>query len=237
MNIRKSLLAGLSSLVLACSAYAGTNETDAAINEILYSASESQVVMFGEIHPLYRKDNDFVISLLPSLRSEGFDYLAIELPREVFPHSYVKTLQDYASDAISRSDIDTNHRIEIAVYTPGWLDLIDSARGVGMIIVPYDLAYLEDSDSLSDLREETDFGNLSELIFNKDPGAKVVIYCGGFHLNEESSVLEFEGIRYNKIKWLGQYIDEYTGGNSLTVSFTDNFGMTMPYADFSVLFE
>lgn len=90
----------------------------------------------------------------------------------------------------------------------GWFDLIDTVKKTNMKIVCYDTKSIGEDDSAWNNREKTAFNNLKELIFNNDPNAKVIIYCGGYHINEKPST---------NLDYLGFYLDQFTEGKNFTI--------------------
>jgi len=46
---------------------------------VLDKTKDNQTVMFGDQHLAYSKDSEFVINILPELKQQGFDYLALEI--------------------------------------------------------------------------------------------------------------------------------------------------------------
>lgn len=222
---------------------------------ILENASKNKTIMFGEGHwqpPvifgskqdefLARHDSDFVADFLPRLKDCGFRYLAIEHERN--PLTEVKkTFADYAYGKITRKELDRWSLEEEKRYYPGWFDLIDAARKAKVKIVCYD-ANKEEFTSWNH-REEIAFNNLKELIFDKDPNAKVIIYCGVGHLNEKplynkniAGWEEGKGLMNKDGKYicLGFHLDKYTEGKNFTVSLVENSDAQIdtPYCDIMV---
>lgn len=209
-------------------------------------ASNYQVVMFGEQHGNYRRDDDFVIRLLPEMKNQGFRYLALEIERN--PIRGHKLLADYASGKLSREDItpekiaklewvnvinDTTKEIitirpESLAELEGWFDIIDAAKREDIKVLCYDANTKEVKSS--DEREKKAFENLKELVFCENPSAKLMIYCGAVHLNKApvysptAHLWEmFNNLQCNKgkdkmSKFLAYYLNEYTHGSLLTVS-------------------
>ena len=195
-------------------------------------ASDYQVVMFGEQHRGYRKDNDFVINILPEMKKQGFNYLALEIDKD--PTGAPKMLADYISGKLSRDDV-TEKLAELFPYIDGWLDIIDAAKKENIKIIRYDVSP-EETISFNE-REKKAFENLKELVFNEEPNAKLMIYCGAIHLNKthmySNKIRLFELLvcRSGKNKekeytLLAHHLDKHTHGNLLTVSLiggiTDN---------------
>lgn len=155
-----------------------------------------------------------------------------------------RILSDYANGKITKKDIHPlwidNEKQEAA----GWFDLIDATKKIGMEI----LCYAPDPNKCTSWneREEKLFNNLRELIFDKYPDAKVVVYGGLLHLSEKQTTLddyskmypeilkgeEQLGLKKNKdgrYKCLGAYINEYTEDKTLTVSLVPSY--MPPYCD------
>lgn len=189
---------------------------------VLSEAKNKKVVMFGEQHTYIYNDNLFVAKTLPRLKEQGFTYFAAELPRHITEKDdAANAIKDYALGRISRKDIGLLTKVTLKMFASGWLDLMQSVREAGMSVVFYDAKESETTNQ----REKTAFQNLKELIFDKNPDAKVVVYAGAMHLSEEaifpipygmtrrgdkSAETEFESVAC--------HINRYTNGNMLTVS-------------------
>lgn len=189
-------------------------------NIVLRESAENKIVMFGERHENYRADNDFVAELLQKLKEQDFNYLALEIERNPEERSFHRIIQDYAYGKITRNDIKNilngRYIIREPLECAGTYDLIDSAKETGMNLIFYDAdKYTYNS---WDEREKIAFNNLKELIFNKDPNAKVIIYCGLGHINEKPLDIS-KHIRHAKeIKNLGFYMNEAFKNKVFTVS-------------------
>lgn len=200
------------------------NKLQKELEEIVLSNSKNnKVVMFGEDHKKYRLDNDFVAEILPKLKKQGFQYLALEFDRKPSEqNSLRKILEDYAKGKVTREKIDQTWIDEEEYEATGWFDFIDSSRKSGMKIVCYDAE--KESEFWND-REKKAFNNLRELIFDKDKDAKVVVYCGSLHLNEKPTHklhrinIGFEN-KDEIYECLAFHINNYTKGETLTVSLT-----------------
>jgi len=214
-------------------------------------ASDYQVVMFGEQHGAYRKDNDFVIRLLPEMKKLGFNYLALELDREPETITGGMFLTDYASGKLSRNDLTPKNiakrewvevingvRVTVTIKPEslskilpdmeGWFDIIDAAKREGMKIICYDVDPSKAGPWYKrwNKREELAYKNIKELIFEKNPDVKVVVYCGEAHLSDKEEYnpyaedFDLNMFRDNgrKYKSLAYYLKEHTQGRTLTVS-------------------
>lgn len=187
---------------------------------VLEHSAKNQVVMFGERHETYRTDNDFVAGLLPKLKEQGFNYLALEIERNPQEKSFHKIIQDYAHGKITREDIKGILNGRYIIREPsecaGTYDLIDDAKEAGMEFIFYDAdQYTYDS---WDEREEIAFNNLKELVFDKDPNAKVIIYCGLGHINEKPLDISKHVRHAKEIKNLGFYMNEAFKNKVFTIS-------------------
>lgn len=191
---------------------------------VLEHSAKSQVMMFGENHK-DRADNDFVAELLPKLKGQGFNHLALEIERNPKEKSFHKIIQDYAYGKITREDIkgilNGRYIIREPLEYAGIYDLIDDAKEAGMEFIFYDAD--EYTYKSWNEREEIAFNNIKELIFDKDPDAKVIIYCGLEHINEEpfGEDVKFFNMPSKKRRWLGYHMNESFGDKCFTVSLAE----------------
>lgn len=234
-KLKQLFVAGLTALALTYGCTKPEIEEKQDLEKIVLSqSSEYNIVMFGEFHIGYRKDNDFVIKILPELKKQGFEYLAMELVRN--PSSFMeaevsKIFTDYISGRITKKDINIgNYALDledVETCATGWLDVVDKAKEVGMKIIFYD-ANGEEYSSFNE-REKKSFKNLKEIILDKNPNAKIAIYCGRRHLNEreayDKEIVEWEEIlncrnpsKNGKFKSVAYYLNLYTQGKVLTIS-------------------
>lgn len=196
---------------------------------VLSESSKYQVVMLGEDH--IRQDDDYFIArIIPELKKQGFKHLAVELVRNSLKAKYPieKALTDYTTGKISQDEMRyIAIGTEIFPYIEGPIRIVETAKKEGMNIICYDPSHRE-YDS-SDRRDELAFKNITELIFNKEPNAKVIVYCGGAHLNKEKRynphLVRWEGLsrlpnknRDGKFKCLAHHLNKYSKGKTLTVS-------------------
>ena len=210
---------------------------------VLSHSTKNQVVMFGERHKAYIKDNYFVIDLLSKLKKQGFNYLALEFKRNPITE-FSKSLTGYALGELTRDEISDSIKNALSFFTPGWLDLVDAARVYNIKIICYDTNNQEYKSW--DHREKLAFENLKELIFDKDPDAKIIVYCGSVHINEKPwyhSAMEsweqrrgFGNEEHKIFTSLACYLDKYTKGKTLTV-FLDPAGNPPPNCDIVIDLE
>ena len=142
-----------------------------------------------------------------------------------------KIFTDYISGKITKKDIKiSKYHIDLEDLeecATGWLDLIDKAKEADMKVVLYDANY--GGYSSFNEREEKSLKNLKEIIFNKHPDAKVIVYCGRKHLNEKEAYdpelvnweknmrLENQN-KDGKFKSIAYHLNKYTQGKTLTIS-------------------
>lgn len=196
--------------------------------QILQETSKNQTVMFGETHsenrnPLF----DIVIPLFPKLKEQGFNYLAVEIP---------KVHQDLVDLVSSNKLSKKEYLFEICrrdsinyLQSEGFYSVIRAAGDVGIKVVAYDVWNMEDDFS----RDEKEFNNLKELIFRKDSTAKVLIYCGAGHISERDThrfcsrkrVIEGQTERdlyLAEVSTLGKYLSEYTTDKNFSLDLSGN---------------
>jgi hypothetical protein len=185
---------------------------------ILDNSLNNKVVMFGGKHGSYRTDEDFVAELLPQLRALGFKYLAIEFEKNPRRNSLHEIIRDYAYGKLARTEIDITWINRERKYCAGTFDLIATAKNSGMQLILYDAD--EGAYDAWNEREQISFSNLKELIFEKDPDAKVVILCGASHINEKPHVDMSADLRkgHQEMEYLACYIDKGCTRKNLTVS-------------------
>ncbi|MBW1862956.1 MAG: hypothetical protein JRJ02_11370 [Deltaproteobacteria bacterium] len=188
-------------------------------NVVLSNATENKVVMFGGVHGSYREDENFVAELIPRFGEAGFAYLALEFEKNPRKNSLHEAIKDYAFGRLTRETIRTAWIKREQRICAGTFDLIDAAKKAKMKIVFYDAddgtyKYWRD-------RERIAFDNLEQMIFDKDPIARVVIFCGLWHINErphEDASAELGGWLPERIKYLAFYFDEAYKSKTFTVS-------------------
>ena len=228
-QIRSIIAGSLVALALTCCSKPINKDLE---DLILANTSKNQVIMVGEQHGEYKKDSDLVIKLLPQLKKQGFEYLALELYKDYSKSDMDSVFAYYTSGIITREDIDELGLTDFfAREAAGWLDIIDAAKKEGMQIVFYDAS--EDEYVTLNRRDKIAFENLKELIFDKDPDAKVIVYCGTKHINEkpvfETSLTS--SIEKELTKFLGFYLNEYTKGKNLTISLCEYSLYKTPHCD------
>jgi len=188
-------------------------------NVVMSNAAENRIIMFGGVHGSCREDEDFVAELIPRLEEAGFAYLAIEFEKEPSKDSLHEVIEDYAFGRVTMENIRTMWLKRERKICAGTFDLINAAKKAKMKIVFYDAG--EDSYKQWRDREKIAYANLEQMIFHKDPVAKVVIFCGAWHINERPYGDASADLRMGapeKIKYLASYMDENFKGKTFTVS-------------------
>jgi len=210
---KKVIVSALTAFALSCS-----NNKDNLEEIVLNKTPENQVVMFGERHGGCRLDNDFVANLLPELKEQGFEYLALEtdmnpLSDENGTNRLRKLMSDYALNKLKRKNLTPLDFFFEKNFSSGWFDLIDAAQEQGYKIICYDPNQAERPSFRE--REKRAFENIKKQIFDKDPEAKVIIFCGSDHLNE----IQVKNYSYDKgkeVRFLGYHMKNYK--ETLTVN-------------------
>jgi hypothetical protein len=186
---------------------------------VMANAVENQIVMFGGIHGSYREDEDFVAELIPSLEEGGFTYLALEFEYHPRKDSLHEVIQEYAAGRLTRESMRTMWVKREQRICAGTFDLIDAARKAGMKVVFYDAD--EDRYKSWRDREQMAFDHLKNLIFCLNPTAKVVVFCGAWHINKkphEDASADLRRGPAGSIKYLACYVDELYKNQTFTVS-------------------
>lgn len=171
------------------------------LNKILDRyAKESQVLMFGNDHVDIR-DAKFVASILDQLKEEGFEYVAIEGGIQ---------LDDYLGEPGFIQKCKKLYGSQKADSACSCIDyLIQRTTELEMKVIFYD-----ENVRIGSERDEMQFRNIKERIFDKDPNAKVVIYCGTGHANKEPIKPNFLS---QEIDPLGMLLDKYLEDDVRTI--------------------
>lgn len=159
-----------------------------------------QAVFFNEAHniPLTRT---LTVAMLPALRREGFDYLAVE------------TLYDDDTQLAARGypTADSGFYVNEPIYG----EMVRSALKLGFKVV----AYESDQPGSPDARERAQAHNLYQRIFRKDPKARVVVNAGYAHIQKSG--------RYLGGRSMAEYFQSITGIEPLAIEQT----MMIPHPD------
>jgi len=245
-KLKQLAVAGLTALALTYGCTKPDLEKKQDLEKIALSeSSKNKVVMFGECHYKYGEDNDFVSRILPQLKEQGFKYLALEIKRTLLGSNPAhKAISDYIKGKIKRKDINPDNYgiglLDLEECATGWLEMINEAKSLGFNIICYDAGGYSSFNE----REEKSFKNLKEMIFNKDPDAKVIIYCGNRHINEKEAY-DPELVKWEeqqnlenrsedgKFKCLAYHLSDYTKGKTLTILLT-GYDRYITYCDITL---
>ncbi|MCB0632619.1 MAG: hypothetical protein KDD15_22930, partial [Lewinella sp.] len=188
-------------------AYFQTFQPKAAIDYILKRAAREQIIIINEAHhrPLHRV---FVETLLPGLHERGYRYLGLE------------ALSSNRKDSLALgNDTLLNERgyplnsYLTGIYTrePQFGNLIRKASRTGYYVFGYERSGFQPELE----RDEAEAQNVLKIL-EKDPDAKILLYCGYAHL-VETNIAE-GAANYGKSQWLAGYLKELTGIDPFTIN-------------------
>ncbi|MBL7101020.1 MAG: hypothetical protein ISS23_03645 [Nanoarchaeota archaeon] len=176
---------------------------------ILENAAKSKTVFFGESHWL-SEDSEYVIHLLPELKKLGFSYLGLEVRKKPKEGGHSWALSKFIQDYKKGIPLNLN---DYSAPLSGWVELTKTALDLGFEIVFFDESP-EDVGGYGTPRDNAMLNNLKEKIFDKDPDAKAVIYCGSWHCAEQPI---YEPSTLKKEETLGFLLEKYTGGRNYSI--------------------
>ena len=151
-------------------------------NEIANIAAKNKVIILNEDH-YYPKHRFFAMNLLNVLKQNGFQYLSIE--------DFVET---------ENSKPIPNYDNGSYIIEPYFAHFIRNAKKLGFTILGH-----ENNNKEID-REKGQALNIKGII-DKDVNAKIFVYVGHSHLEEEGSK-----------KWMAQYFKELTNIDPITIN-------------------
>ncbi|MBN9299722.1 MAG: hypothetical protein J0I41_22155 [Filimonas sp.] len=160
---------------------------------ILQKAKENQIVIFNEAH--YNPRNRvFVTSLLADLKKAGYKYFAAET---------------FSEERVFRNAEHPGILTGYYSVEPQFGNLVRAATKLDYILYPY-----EDTSRVYNAkqREIGEATNLATLL-KKDPGAKIIVYCGFNHIYEDAVV--------NWGKAMAGHLKEFTGIDPYTIDQVD----------------
>lgn len=147
-----------------------------AVDYISEKASSLQIVMVNEAHNV-AQHRVLTYQLLDKLWKHGYRYFAVEALsneiNELLEQGYLKNSIGY----YTRETIFAN--------------LLLKARTLGFKIISYDQHKSGDQNTIEE-RETNAALSIQELIFDKDPEAKVIFHVGYSHIDESSKWLASE---------------------------------------------
>jgi hypothetical protein len=161
-----------------------------AVAAIVREAHGRQVVLLNEAHhvPLCRR---FALRVARALRAEGFTYFAAETFAPGLPDPWAAGYPQLTLGNYSRE--------------PEFGNLVREALRLGYTGVAYEAEAAQYAAGLD--REAAQLANLRARIFDRDPGARVFIYCGYSHAVENDPDLD----------WLAERINRELGHDPLTI--------------------
>lgn len=154
------------------------------------SSKNSKVVVYGESNHMSEKQKNFLINSADSLKEQGYNYFAIELPAKMD-----SSIQNYLTSDKNYQDENINKLLEMWP-SKGALEVAYNFYKNGFKIVPIDEGksfYFVSLDNFTMLKttdkpkkkinNERDFymAKNIEKILEKDSHAKIIAYTGAFH--------------------------------------------------------
>ncbi len=157
---------------------------------ILEKSASTQLLMFNENH-FYPAHRRLLTELLPELKAQGFEYLALEALFRDDKLNEGKTLS-----------------LEDGFYTreQNFKALIDQAQKLGFKFIAYENQNTEIDRELGQAQ------NLYQASFAQNPSAKVIVLGGVSHIHEEAD--------QNGKSWMAKVFKDKYGINPLTFSQT-----------------
>ncbi len=181
-----------------------------AISEIVARARKTRIVIVDEGH-LDPRDRSFGLQVARALRPLGYKVLAVE------------TLTHDPDDAVSRAKMDKLSadgylRHSSGYYTddPVFSDFLRQSMALGYRLVSYESSKffkVEDPEEQGAVREQEQAELIIKRGLEKDPHAKVLIYCGIHHAAKGELALEAGKHR----AWMAMRLQKMTGIDPLVV--------------------
>ncbi len=164
-----------------------------AVDYISIKSKEHQITMLNEAHHI-PSDRLFAQSILKPLKDNGYKYLAIEtldsrdtlINKRKYP---ISTTGFYSREAY-------------------FANFIRKALEMGFTLIPYET---KDFSSGANGREKGQAQNLINFL-DKNPQAKIYVYAGYSHINENNGD--------NEIKWMAERLKKATNIDPLTINQT-----------------
>jgi hypothetical protein len=174
-----------------------------AIPFLLREAEKHNWVMLGEEH-MKPQTRTLITPLLRGLRKKGFRYFAAETFEEGIEDTSKRGYATYSTGAYTRD--------------PVFAEAVREALRLGYTLVKYDDTPEPNENPTKDpmffqnFRENAQAARLKERILDKDPKAKVLVWGGRSHVNEEGGKFP-DG---SEIKTMGLEFKKMTGIDPLT---------------------
>lgn len=182
---------------------------------VLEQAKGKKMIMFGEKHS-DPKDYQLAYLLLPQLKELGFNYFAVEVPKDKKGE-----IKDYLEGKLSEEEAKKEIIGPPFDKTDNFLEMISLAHQLGMEILFYDGLVTDSFEKISlgdlsykdyhTLRDELAFKEVKKLL-ERNPEAKIIFYAGANHLGEKEKV---------GFVSLGSLLKEYFPNKTYTINLTD----------------
>ena len=203
---------GFDTLTEADEAYFRQFEAVEAVNYIVERSTREQIIILNEAHhkPRHRV---FARRLLQGLYDNGYRYFGLETLGNDFRDS-----TQFMLDSLMQQRGYPLYSPISGTYTrePQMANLIREAIRIGFTLFAYE------RDRQGD-RELIQAQNIKRKILDKDPEAKIFLYCGWYHLLEAEN---------RGKKWMAQYLKELSGidyTRSLKTLKTALISILLPY--------
>ena len=181
-----------------------------AIPQIVARARKTRVVILDEGH-LIPRDRAFALQVAQTLRPLGYTILAVEALKgdeddsaslakmnKLFADGYVRQSSGYYFD------------------DPVFADFLRQSMALGYHLVSYEAVkafQLQVGEKVTAMREQEQAENIVRRALNKNPTAKVLVYCGTHHAAEGPLASE---AGKNRV-WMAARLKQLTGIDPLTI--------------------
>jgi hypothetical protein len=176
-----------------------------AADAIARAAAGRRIVMVNEAH-YDAHTRELTLSLLPRLKSLGFNYFAAEAIGEKDP------------DLVKRG-----YPIKISgseyLREPLYGDILREAIKLGFVIVPYDT-----DSTTTQGREIGQAENLYKKVFLKDPSARLFVHAGFAHIDKNRE-------RLGNVEPMASYLQKLTGITPLSIDQTQFLELSADRSD------
>lgn len=182
----------------------------AAIPEIVARARTTRVVILDEDH-LVPRQRAFGLEVARSLRPLGYTILAVE------------TLTRDGDDSVSLAKMDklfadgyVRHSSGYYIDDPVFADFLRQSMAMGYHLISHEATkafQLEDAEASVNMREQEHAENILHRALDKNPTAKVLVYCGTHHAAKAPLASEPGKNR----AWMAQRLKQITGIDPLIV--------------------
>ena len=158
---------------------------------------DSKLVIYGESCHMSKKQKNFMINSVDSLKKEGYNYFAIELPakEDSSIQCYLTSNKNYQDENIKKllEWRPSNKGLKVAYnfYKKGFkvINIDEGEDYIDIFKVKWD-----DASLLMEMANNRDscMAKNIERILEKDSSAKIVAYTGAFHVREIEDTLKIK---------------------------------------------